>query len=273
MNIAVIYFSATGNTAKIAKTISENLKTFDEVNVEEFDITSYSSRDKEINLDKYEGIFFGFPIYALRTPRLMRNWLKTLSEGKNKKVSAFFTYGGVKVGIAHHNIKQILEDKNFQVVSTGEFLGKHTSNLAGWKLMSDRPNQEDLNIAKEYAEKTLIRFKGENAGLVEFDAPEMTEKQVDRMEDSVNKKRIPPSRHGEECSMCKICEENCPTNAMVAESGEADPEKCIGCLKCVDNCPDKALKIADRTKMYTVIEKALNLTPEILASRKSKYFL
>jgi ferredoxin len=60
---------------------------------------------------------------------------------------------------------------------------------------------------------------------------------------------------------------------MDAESGEADPVKCIGCLKCVYNCPDKALQIADRTKMYTIMEKALNLTPEILASRKSKYFL
>ncbi|MHA1467728.1 MAG: EFR1 family ferrodoxin [Promethearchaeota archaeon] len=272
MNIAVIYFSATGNTAKIAKTISEYLKSHEDVNLDEIDITTYSSRDKEIKLDKYEGIFFGFPIYALRAPRLLRDWLKTL-EGKNKMASTFFTYGGVKVGIAHHNIKRILEDKNFQVVSTGEFLGKHTSNLAGWTLMSDRPNQEDLNIAKEYAEKTLIRFKGEDPGLVVFDAPELTEKQVDRTEESANKRRIPPSRHGEECSLCKTCEENCPTNAMDAESGEADPVKCIGCLKCVYNCPDKALQIADRTKMYTIMEKALNLTPEILASRKSKYFL
>ena len=134
---------------------------------------------------------------------------------------------------------------------------------------SDHPNQEDLNIAEEYAEKTLIRFKGEEPGLVEFGAPELTEKKVDKTEDSVNKRRIPPSRHGEECSMCKTCEKNCPSSAMDAELGEADPEKCIGCLRCVYNCPDNALKIVDRTKMYTVLEKALNLTPEILASRKS----
>ncbi len=83
MNIAVIYFSATGNTGKIAKTISEYLKSHEDVNIEEIDITSYSSRDKEIKLDKYEGVFFGFPIYALRAPKLLRDWLKTL-EGKNK---------------------------------------------------------------------------------------------------------------------------------------------------------------------------------------------
>ena len=272
MNIAVIYFSATGNTAKIAKTISENLNAFDEVNVEEIDITSFSSRGKEITLDKYDGIFFGFPIYALRAPKILREWLRTL-EGNNIKVSVFFTYGGVKVGIAHQSIKKILEGQNFRVVSTGEFLGKHTSNLAGWTLMNGRPNQNDLNIVKEYAEKTLIRFKGEDAGLVQFDAPEMTEIQVDKVEDSANKRRIPPSRNGEECSLCKTCEDNCPTAAMDAESGKANPERCIGCLKCVDNCPDKALKIADRTKMYTLMEKVLNLTPEILASRKSKFYL
>jgi len=276
MNIKIIYFSATGNTAKIADAISETLEAYENISVEKLNITSFSSRENNPSLDKYDGIFFGFPIYALRAPKMLREWIKTL-KGNNQKVSAFFTYGGVTVGIAHHNIKKILEDKNFQVVSTGEFLGKHTSNLAGWNLMNDRPNQEDLDIAKEYAEKTLMRFMGKDVGIVNFDNPEMTEKQVDRIEDSSNKRRIPPSRQGTDCSMlckmCKTCEEDCPTNAMNAESGEADPERCIGCLRCINNCPDKALKIADRKKMYGVIAKALNLSEEVLANRKSKYFL
>ena len=272
MKIAVIYFSATGNTAIIADVISETLKTYPDIEVDKLDITSFSSRENKVDLSKYSGIFFGFPIYVLRAPKILREWVKAL-KGNTQKVSAFFTYGGVTSGISSQNIKQILEDQNFQVVSTGEFLGKHTSNLAGWSLMSEHPNQDDFDIAKEYAKKTFKRFTGEDSGLLELPSPDLSEKSVDRMEASSNKRRIPPSRQGAECSMCNICEENCPTNAMNAETGEADPEKCIGCLQCLANCPDEALKVADRSKMFAVISKAMNLSEEVLASRRSKYFL
>ena len=47
MNIAVIYFSATGNTAKIAKTISEYLKSHEDVNIEEIDNSTIRKLDPE----------------------------------------------------------------------------------------------------------------------------------------------------------------------------------------------------------------------------------
>ena len=159
MNIAIIYFSATGNTAQIASTINETLKEYKDVNVEEFDVTTYSSRKNEIDFDQFDAFFFGFPVYALRAPTIMRDWLKTLKDGRGRKVSAFFTYGAVASGIAHHNMKELLENLNFRMVSSGEFVASHTYNRAGWDIARDRPNQDDLNVAKEYAEKTYVRFK------------------------------------------------------------------------------------------------------------------
>lgn len=251
------------------------LKAYEDVNIDSFDITSLSARLKKLDLDSYEGIFFGFPIYALRAPRILVEWLNSLDDGKRKKLSTFFTYGGVIVGLAHHDMKNILEEKNFQVVSSGEFLGAHTYNLSGFKLMVGHPNQDDLDIAKEYAEKTYKRFIGEDNGLIELPPPEYSVGFVNRLRSAEQRmvKSEHPSRRGEACSMCRKCEEECPTGAMDAESGEANTRKCVACLRCLANCPDNALKFPDIAERHEMAKKVLKLTSEMIENRKSKYYL
>ncbi len=279
MNIAIIYFSATGNTAKVASAISETLKRYEDVNTEEFDVTKYSSREGEINFDRFDAFFFGFPVYALRAPTIMRNWLKNLKNGRGRKASAFFTYGTVETGIAHHNMKEILDNLNFQIVSSGEFVASHTYNRAGWDLGKDRPNEDDLNVAKEFAEKTYIRFKDPNEVKIQLDDSKLTNfnktfvKRHARLEASQQIRPKNPSRNGQSCSMCMKCEEECPADAMDADSGEVDPAKCVACLRCVDICPDKVLKFPDDSIRGNAIQKAANLTHEEVARKKSKFFL
>ncbi len=276
MKINLFYFSATNNTAKIADAVANNFESYEDIEIEKTDITSFSARKNKFDLDEFDTLVFGSPIYELRAPRIVREWLTSLDSGNGKKVSTFFTYGGGTPGIAAQNANDILEERGFQVVSSGEFIGRNANNLAGWNMMEGRPNQEDLNVVKEYVEKTYLRFIGEDNRQLELPPREVSEKQADRGE-AIGKKRrkeMPkPSRHGESCSMCKTCEENCPTNAMDSEIGEVDPESCIGCLRCVYNCPDKAMKAPDRSKMEAMVWKVLKLTPEIMASKKSKYYL
>ena len=272
MKIGLFYFSATNNTAKIADAVANSFESYNDVIVNRNDITSYSARKNKFELDKYDAIVFGSPTYELRAPKIIREWLKTL-EGNNQKVSTFFTYGGGTPGIAAQNAKDILEVRNFQVVSSGEFIGRNTNNLAGWNMMEGRPNQEDFDVVKEFVKKTYARFIGEDNGLLELPPREVSEKFANQGEAMGKKRRVPPSRHGETCSLCRTCEEECPTNAMNAETGEAVPEKCMGCLRCVYNCPDKAMKAPDRSKMEAFVRKVLKLTPEIMASKKSKYYL
>ena len=63
VKVALIYFSATGNTLKIADVIERQLT---ELNVEviKFDITSYSDRKKKIDLGPYQARIFGFPVHS-----------------------------------------------------------------------------------------------------------------------------------------------------------------------------------------------------------------
>jgi flavodoxin/ferredoxin len=273
MKVLLAYFSATGNTAQIANTVKEQLTELN-IEIDEFNITSHSDRQNNIDVDPYDAAIFGFPVYSNRAPRLAREWLQTL-DGNGKKCATFFTYGGLCVHPSHYSTRQILEKQNFVVVSSAEFLGAHTFNLAGWEAMENRPNQSNFDVAREYALKTYKRFIGEDAGrLGELEKTKFSEKQLDEKENFKFKiiKQF-PTRNGKECSMCRTCEEQCPTHAMNAETGSANPDECIVCLRCVANCPDNILKINDLSKIFKMELQRGNTTKELLAEKTSKIYL
>ena len=82
-----------------------------------------------------------------------------------------------------------------------------------------------------------------------------------------------PTRQGEPCSMCMVCEESCPTGAMNAENGEAERGKCIACLACVAKCPEDALKIDDMSQIWTRKLEMEKVTEESIKRKKSRIFL
>jgi len=270
MKIALVFFSPTGNTGEIAAIVKKTLIELD-IKLDVFDITNYSDRQIYFDIRQYDAFVFGFPIYAWRAPKLIREWLQTL-DGKGIKCAVFFTYGGVSSGVAHYNIKQILEKQNFQLVITAEFLGKHTYNLGGWNLMEDRPNESDFIVARSFTKLMLDRFASKKRFTLDFEKPTITEKMLDRLERTAYKAIEPPSRKGVECSLCYTCENSCPTMAMNAEKGEPDAEKCIRCLKCIANCPDEVLVMGDLTRQFEFIKKVEKLTEDVLNSRISKIF-
>ena len=273
MKILLAYFSATGNTAKVAEEIRRRLVSLGAA-VDVLDITSYSDRQKEIDPDPFQAFIFGAPVHSNRAPRLFREWLLGL-DGKGRKCSTFFTYGGFKVHPSHYSTGKILKKRHFDLVSSAEFLGAHTFNLAGWNAMAKRPDQNDLKVAGEYALKTFRRFTGDDQGRPdEFEKTQYSEKELDAFEHSRYKLvRQLPTRDGKECSMCMICEELCPTSAMDAKKGEADRERCIICLRCIMNCPEDALKVNDLAPAWPRKLKMENETTHTIACKTSRIYL
>ena len=273
IRILIIIFSATGNTAKIAEVIQEELKQLG-ADIEEKDITSYDDRKDLLDLTLYQAVIFGFPIHARRAPRIVREWLDTL-DGQGKLCATFFTYGGFTVHPIHFSTREILENRGFDLVSSAEFLAKHTFNIGGWSAMENRPNESDFRVAREFAKQTYKRFVGEDPGRPdEFDKTELTQEKLDEGE------KLPllaitqlPSRMGADCSMCMICEELCPTHAMNAEMGEvSEKEKCIACLRCIDNCPEDVLSINDLSPIWPLALDMLKETEESMRNKSSKIY-
>jgi ferredoxin len=252
MKILIMYFSPTGNTRRCAEAIRYRFEELS-VDVDLMDITPLSSRSGPVSLEGYDAVVFGAPIHSWRAPRVVREWLSTL-DGCGKRCAMFFTYGGFGVHPTHHSTRRILEDRNFTVVSSADFLGAHTFNLGGWRAMENRPDETDFSLAREFAEKTYRRFTGEDPGLPgPFEKTKHTDDALDSIE-SFRFKALTrlPTREGRTCSLCMACEDICPSGAMNAADGEADREKCIACLACVAACPEKALVINDMKGIWDI---------------------
>ena len=269
MKIGLFYFSGTGNTEKIGEVIASELAESN-AKVDVFNITSYKERQKNFDLSTYDAIIFGCPTYAWRAPKVIREWFKSL-DGQEKKCATFFTYGGVDIGSAHYDTKEILEGSNFILIGSSEFPGKHTFNLAGWNFLENRPDKGDFKIAKEFARKILKKFQQKNFNTIKIEDPTVSKQILERHEK--REKNLPtPSRRGLECSMCRTCEDVCPSRAMNADIGEADKKKCLRCLRCMISCPDNVLEIADMSELSKFILNANNITKDELERRVSKIY-
>ena len=118
MNSLVIYFSAEGNTKKVAEEFAEN------TGADIFEITPqtpYSKADinylnplsrcnreqiggKDVpisgtidNFDEYDNIYIGFPIWYGQAPRVVHTFVKDY-DWTNKKVHLFATSGSSGIG-------------------------------------------------------------------------------------------------------------------------------------------------------------------------------
>ena len=271
--IALVYFSGTNVTHEYAEVMQTALTEFG-AQVTMFNLTPYASRQKEFPAAKFDGIIFGFPVYGDFIPSPMQDWLKTL-HAEGKRCAQFFTYGARTSGYAHFHTQQLLEQAGFDVMLSAEFLGRHTYNVAGWTVIPQRPDETDFFIAREFTSLALERFTAENPPHFHLQKPFGYGQRMAALE-----KRQKPSERGwthpvreGDCRMCRICEDECPTQAFDADSGLSDFTTCIACMHCLYICPDKVIKIDERMGgTYENFKADWHLTDELMEAKRSKIF-
>lgn len=272
MRIAIIYFSATHVTKTYADIISQELQA-QGCETALINVTSLRSRETQVPFSDFEGVIFGFPVYSDYAPSVVNDWLKTL-EGDGKRCGMFFTYGGRTTGYAHFHTKILLERVGFSVLFSAEFLGPHSYNLGGWALMVDRPNEEDISVAKTYARLAKDRFSLPQPPVLQIQRPfgyyqsiQASAKRKQRTEH-----RWPhPERFTEDCQMCLRCQTECPTGAFDALAGTAELDQCIHCMHCVAICPDGVIRTIEKHRVTTeAFLENCHLTDEMLQAKKSK---
>ncbi len=270
--IALVYFSATNVTDSYARVICDHLIGLG-CAAQLFNVTAYASRQKPLPIDNFDYFIFGFPVFADFAPSVINEWLPTL-EGQGKKCAMFFTYGARSTGYAHFHTKLLLERAGFQVLFSAEFLGRHTFNVCGWRILPERPDEQDFAVAREYAKLAQDRFLQAAPEPLRLQRPSGYDQVLGLLRDKEKKRERDlrnPFRASGECSMCRDCEAECPARAFDADTGLSDPGACIECMHCVYICPDKVLKIDDRmTGIYNAFLSHWGLTEEIMSAKKSK---
>lgn len=137
MKILIIYYSLEGNTRFIAEAIAKEihadlleLKVKNEINTKGFMKYIWGGKQviqKEqpelvpinINLDNYDLIFIGTPVWAFNFTPAIRTFLNSFTL-KDKKIALFCTHEGF-VGNSIKNMKKILETSN-DIIAENDFV-------------------------------------------------------------------------------------------------------------------------------------------------------
>ncbi|MFX1376300.1 MAG: 4Fe-4S binding protein [Promethearchaeota archaeon] len=267
MNLGIFYFSATGVTEMISKHIAMILER-EGYSVKQTNIITPESRQSPIDFFEYDGCIFGFPVFGGRPPTVAEEWMSIL-EGRNQKCSMFFTYGARDLEWAHQATYYLLTQANFQVVLSAEFIGRHSFNVAeGWSLAEDRPNKLDFDIATDFALHSILRFEKDSE--FSMDISDFTYEPRETSETYGDWARFYPSRDEDDCSMCYLCEKECPVKAFDATTGKTNRNLCIACMHCVIICPDKVIHVGEASKLFNKFLKRTRLTKNVVKNKKSK---
>ena len=155
MKKLVAYFSAEGTTAKVAKDLAEaveadlyeikpevpytkaDLNWMDKKSRSTIEMNDPASRpalaDHEANVEEYDTVFIGFPIWWYVAPTIINTFLEAY-DFSGKKVVLFATSGGSGMGKTAEVLKGCLPD---------------TAVIAAEKMLNGHPDQEAL---KEWAD-------------------------------------------------------------------------------------------------------------------------
>jgi ferredoxin/flavodoxin len=236
MENIVFYFSGTGNSLKVAKDISKELKYCEIV-----------SMARPFNLLKqYDSIGFVYPTYFWGLPKKVIEFIENinLENNKNTYFYSITTYGG-SAGNAIYQLYELLFNKHGIRLNYGQKL-QMFSNYVILYDMSEKINE----ITKKSNEKlipiiNLIKMKKNNS------VNKLT--RIFRFINNDFIKKVSDMDKGftidNNCTGCGICEKVCPAkNIEMADNRPQYKNRCEQCVACIQFCPQKAINYKNATQ-------------------------
>ena len=233
MNIAIAYFSGTGNTQAIAYAYEKALAHLGHH-------VTITSIEKNETLPPHDLLIVGGPIYAGNMPDELINWVrKNISNiTNNQKAIVFSTSAGL---LNAHGIKSIgkkLAKKGYTVISTPTF--EMPRNFYIYKY---EPTPEPIQKQQfEDASKQIM----DSIKAIDKDEPINTDASVLMIDLLADVFRIMAKSMGknfqidETCIGCGKCETSCPKQNINFRDKKYS-NRCILCTRCIHNCPVNAI--------------------------------
>ena len=237
MKCAVIYFSLTGSTGKIAKSIQEGLGSA----AGQCDLFHLNDVDMD-GLKKYDLVGLGAPVWYLAEPTPVQIFLLTLPLLKGQHWFMFATHCADRGGI-FYNMGQALKGKGSTVISFRSWYGEMWMPVYPKPYPTDgHPDDIDLAEAFEYGREVVGLSRRIHQGEDNL-VPQGFGKERDMFPPTWQSMRHLP----EKClyPKCRLCEDNCPMGAIsLAEKNYffRRPGRCVGCLLCEIICPTGAIE-------------------------------
>jgi flavodoxin/NAD-dependent dihydropyrimidine dehydrogenase PreA subunit len=236
---AIMYFSASGNTEKVAQQIASELK---KQKLEAILVRmSPSEKGYQEAISKADIIFLGTPTYMWHTPAIMNDFLKNIHSFENKPVGLFATFGAVTVGSNLSNMARKVHRKNGRITGALQLEGEHSMMFRSENPLAQHKPAEDTHqyisdyvarcIERSQQNKTLRHIPGIMKYAAAFAPPVIVGKFMPSLK-----------FNSTACTLCEKCIEACPMdNIALSKKTIQHGSSCISCYNCVRVCPVQAV--------------------------------
>jgi len=238
MNILILYFTGTGNTAwltrKLAGEFSGRGHHCTYIPLEEI----LHGKTTPI-WDDYELFGFGYPIHAMDAPRIVYELLPLLPSGRHNCFLYKNAGSGFALGGSTRRLRLALAQRGWIV--------KHESFFTMPANMLIPPSPEKIRM---FLDKALEAIPVTVSQILNEDRVLLPDTGLMRFASLLNRSEC----HGlpkiskcwiasSACIRCGKCVKQCPTgNISLTEDGLEFSDKCVLCLRCWWNCPTRALE-------------------------------
>ena len=261
MNITIIQFSPSGNTAKVTAEIAAGLSAIKGASVRIVDITGKEEffrnggirRFIEEEAGRHDLLLLGSPVYAHHLQYHMKDLISALPEPDGdtwgRLAIPYVTYGGISSGIALEEAAKLLRKSGRRVVAGMKISSSHrmTRAFLDREFNEGKPGEELKPAVDKLAE--LVKELSVGRSLPDIGRKLAYQSRITALvcnvvfdEKKWHADRYPKIRiDGEKCTSCGKCAAACPVLHLEKEDGgrvrENGDSPCIHCLNCVAGCP------------------------------------
>lgn len=247
-SVSCIYFSPTGTTKDISESIAHALEP---ERTEMVDATKRSLRGGYPLTFQSDLVILATPVYYGRVPEEAASYFATLT-GKGAPVVLVVVYGNREFEDALIELRDIAVSRGFIPVAGGAFIAEHSFSSAATPIARGRPDDSDLNIARQFGAAIMKKLKGLESLhalsllAVPGNVPYAEPKNLMMIKEARAVVSLTPETDAAVCTQCGQCAESCPTGAIsVADPTKTDKWECIICFACVKGCPVGARQMRD----------------------------
>ena len=237
MTVKIAYFSGTGSTARVAG-VFEN-----ELNRRGLSVIRSEIRGGNLRSDEKEDLLILlFAVHAFNAPRVVYQWIDSLSGARKIPVAVISVSGGGEISpntACRLSSIRRLEKKNYRVVYE-----KMMVMPSNWVMRTDDGLAiRLLRILPSKVERIVDELL---QGVVSRTKPKLIDRvfsRIGEMEKTGARFFGRNLRVNDTCNGCGWCAKNCPSNNITMLNNKpVFGEDCILCLKCIYGCPTQAIE-------------------------------
>ena len=284
MNVAMIVFSTSGNTLRVANMLGDEFVS-NGVNVQVLELSKRDVFSDGLPLKSYlrehveahDVLCIGSPVYNGHLQYHVKNILRSLPEPDGvwgRLAMPFVTWGGVDSGVALYEAAGFIKNSGRIPIAGMAINAEHQLTRSFSKVLNQGlPADEALPFVKAVAEKVMTAVQKEPYALTDImkeikprKIPEQLKAAFTKNEKLIQRLFFPdPELDRDLCTGCGTCIANCPVQRLsmsdtgpVARAGAAP---CIHCGECFRWCPSGAMSCSKLKWFEPVLKRMAQKHP------------